>query len=224
MAALGVEMVPPNSPKAKGRVKRMNGPLQDRLVGISDIESANRFLAGKNLRAFNRQFARAAARPIAVQRVVPGHLNEVLRWEAARVGQGDWTVPCEGQRYQLARQREALSLVRREGACASAAQRASAVGVSGPGPQVAESACLGGAEGAASESEADEACKNESGEGTVIKSSVAAGRKFWNGIQVQSRAVRTARLGVRSANRPESRTPSWENERRRTSNEGDILP
>ena len=68
-------------------VERMNGTLQDRLVkemrlaGINDMESANRFLDGKYLRAFNRQFARAAASPMDVHRAVPRNLNEVLSWE-----------------------------------------------------------------------------------------------------------------------------------------------
>ena len=94
--------------------------LQDRLVkemrlaGINHIESANRFLDGKYLRAFNRQFARAAASPLDVHRAVPRNLNEVLSWEEERVVQGDWTVACEGKRYQLDRQHEALSLVRRK--------------------------------------------------------------------------------------------------------------
>jgi hypothetical protein len=48
-----VELILANSPQAKGRVERMNGVLQDRLVkemrlaGINDIASANRFLDGK---------------------------------------------------------------------------------------------------------------------------------------------------------------------------------
>jgi len=77
MAALGVELILANSPQAKGRVERMNGTLQDRLVkemrlaGISEMESANRFLDGKYLRAFNRQFVRAAASPVDVHRAVP---------------------------------------------------------------------------------------------------------------------------------------------------------
>ena len=45
---------------------------------------------------------------------MPRNLNEVLSWEEERVVQGDWTVACEGKRYQLDRQHEALSLVRRK--------------------------------------------------------------------------------------------------------------
>ncbi len=120
MEELGVELILANSPQAKGRVERMNGVLQDRLVkemrlaGIKDMESANRFLEEKFLRAFNRQFAREAASPVDVHRAVPRNLKEVLSWEEERVVQCDWTVTCEGKRYQLDRQHEPLSLVRRK--------------------------------------------------------------------------------------------------------------
>ena len=120
MEQLGVELILANSPQAKGRVERMNGVLQDRLVkelrlgGISDLASANRFLEAQYLRAFNRQFRRAAASPVDVHRGVPRNLNEVLSWEEERVVQGDWTVSCQGKRYQLDRQHEGLSLVRRK--------------------------------------------------------------------------------------------------------------
>jgi hypothetical protein len=120
MEQLGIKLILANSPQAKGRVERMNGTLQDRLVkemrlaGVNDIESGNRFLDGKYLQAFHRQFAHEAASPVDVHRALPGNLNEVLSWEEERVVQGDWTVACEGKRYQLDRQHEALSLVRRK--------------------------------------------------------------------------------------------------------------
>ena len=118
MEQLGVELLLANSPQAKGRVERMNGVLQDRLVkalrlaGISDLESANRFLDEEYLPSFERQFARVAASPVDVHQAVPRHLDEVLSWEEERVVQGDWTVACGGVWYQLDRQHEALSLVR----------------------------------------------------------------------------------------------------------------
>jgi hypothetical protein len=120
MEQLGIKLILANSPQAKGRVERMNGTLQDRLVkemrlaGINDIASANRFLAGKYLRAFNRKFARAAAQPLDAHRKNTHRLQEVLSWEVERVVQGDWTVACAGQRYQLDQRHEALSLVRRK--------------------------------------------------------------------------------------------------------------
>ena len=103
MEQLGVERIPAHSPQAKGRVERMNGVLQDRLVkarrlaGINALESANRFLDGKYLRAFHRRFGRAAASPVAVPRAVPRNWNEALSWAEERVVQGDWTVACGGR-------------------------------------------------------------------------------------------------------------------------------
>ncbi len=119
MAALGVKLILANSPQAKGRVERMNGVLQDRLVkelrlaGISDRDGGNQFLP-KYLAGLNRQFERVAASALDAHQAVPRDLNEVLSWEEERVVQRDWTVGCEGKWYQLDRQHEALSLVKRK--------------------------------------------------------------------------------------------------------------
>ncbi len=116
MEALDVELILAHSPQAKGRVERMNGVLQDRLVkalrlaGINDLESANRFLAETFLPAFNRKFNVVAASPANVHRGVPRELDDMLSWEAERVVQRDWTVAQGGRGYQLDRQHEALSL------------------------------------------------------------------------------------------------------------------
>jgi len=119
MEQLGVELILAHSPQAKGRVERMNGVLQDRLVkalrlaGSNDLESANRFLEETYVREFNRRFGRVAASSLDAHRGVPRNLNEVLSWEVERVVQRDWTVACEGKWYQLDQQHEALSLAGR---------------------------------------------------------------------------------------------------------------
>ena len=120
MSQLEVELILAHSPQAKGRVERMNGVLQDRLVkalrlaGINDLESANRFVDETYLAEFNRRFGRVAASSLDAHRGVPRNLNEVLSWEEERVVQRDWTVACEGKWYQLDRQHEALSLCGRK--------------------------------------------------------------------------------------------------------------
>jgi Helix-turn-helix domain len=120
MEALDVELILAHSPQAKGRVERMNGVLQDRLVkalrlaGISDPENANRFLAEAFLPAFNRKFNVVAASLADVPRGVPRELDEVLSWEDERVVQRDWPVAHGGRWYQLDPRPEALSLVRRK--------------------------------------------------------------------------------------------------------------
>ena len=62
MTDLGIKAIPANSPQAKGRIERLFGTLQDRLIkelrlaGISDIEQANIFLAKTFIPKFNKQF------------------------------------------------------------------------------------------------------------------------------------------------------------------------
>jgi len=120
MEQLGVELILANSPQAKGRVERMNGTLQDRLVKalrleqISDLSRANEYLAKEFLPAFNRRFKVKAASAADVHRCVPRQWDEVLSWEEERVVQRDWTVACSSRWYQLDRQHESLSLAGRK--------------------------------------------------------------------------------------------------------------
>ncbi len=62
MDTLGVRMIPAGSPQAKGRIERLWGTLQDRLVqefilhGIKDVGSANEFMK-KYIKRFNKRFS-----------------------------------------------------------------------------------------------------------------------------------------------------------------------
>ena len=84
MAELGVELILANSPQAKGRVERMNGVLQDRLVkalrlaGISDLAAANEFLNKTYLAEHNWQFQVQAASEADAHQAVPRRLNRPL--------------------------------------------------------------------------------------------------------------------------------------------------
>lgn len=65
---LGIQLITARSPQAKGRIERLWGTLQDRLVkelrkaGANDLESANRVLAAY-LPKFNARFQIQAAQP-----------------------------------------------------------------------------------------------------------------------------------------------------------------
>jgi len=83
---LNIEILCANSSQAKGRVERANRTLQDRLLkelrlaGISDIETANTFLAGFTER-FNARFAKAPRRPDDLHRALniePDRLRDVF--------------------------------------------------------------------------------------------------------------------------------------------------
>ena len=73
MKELGVKMIFAHSPQAKGRIERVFGTLQDRLVwemrieGISNIEEANRFLPSF-LEKHNKRFSIKPANPFNAHR------------------------------------------------------------------------------------------------------------------------------------------------------------
>jgi transposase len=121
MEELDVELILANSPQAKGRVERVNGTLQDRLVKamrrakIKDLETANRFLQEKFLAAFNRRFVRKAARPGDLHRRVTRGIDmaRVLSIRETRQVQNDWTVRFENRWFQLAEMHQKLALAGR---------------------------------------------------------------------------------------------------------------
>jgi len=61
---IGIELIVAHSPQAKGRIERLFGTLQDRLIkemrlkGISNKKTANAFLEKEFLPWFNNRFAR----------------------------------------------------------------------------------------------------------------------------------------------------------------------
>jgi len=122
MEELEVKVIMAHSPQAKGRVERVNGTLQDRLVKalrrakISDLESANRFLREKFLPPFNRRFVKKAAKPGDLHRRVPRGLDlgRVLSIRETRVVQNDWTLRFENRWFQLAQTHQKLALAGRE--------------------------------------------------------------------------------------------------------------
>jgi transposase len=122
MEELDVRIIMAHSPQAKGRVERVNGTLQDRLVKalrrakIHDLALANQFLQEKFLPAFNRRFAKKAVKAGDLHRRVPRGLDLscVLSIRETRVVQNDWTLRFENRWFQLAEQHQKLTLAGRE--------------------------------------------------------------------------------------------------------------
>ena len=101
---LGITSITAYSPQAKGRVERLNGTLQDRLVqelrlaGTKDIKAANRFLPGF-LKRFSDHFAVKAEEPgLAYRPLDPAlDLNRILSFGYQRVVAMDNTVRLDGR-------------------------------------------------------------------------------------------------------------------------------
>ena len=111
MNQLGVRVIHANSPQAKGRVEKMNGTLQRRLVKemrlnkINTIEDANKFLKEVFIPKFNRQFAVAPKKENDLhQQLSAGeknNLDKILSIQSERVINNDYTVQFKTQYFQL---------------------------------------------------------------------------------------------------------------------------
>lgn len=105
---LGVKVIHAHSPQAKGRIERLFGTLQDRLVkemrlsSIATREEANAFLR-EYLPAFNRRFQVTPANKANVH-VKPEpyfNLDRYLCLKTNRTVRNDNTVAHEGKLYQI---------------------------------------------------------------------------------------------------------------------------
>ena len=105
---LGVEVVHAYSPQAKGRVERLFGTLQDRLVkemrlrGIQTIQEGNDFLR-QYLPVYNRRFSVRPLKPNNLHRPLPKglELNSILCIKAERTLRNDFTVAYNRKLYQI---------------------------------------------------------------------------------------------------------------------------
>lgn len=116
---LEIEMISARTPQAKGRVERLFGTLQDRLVkelrerGIRTIEGANRFLVTTFWPAYNAKFARQARDPHSAHRPLTGEqrrkLAYIFSWREDRTLRPDETIQYD-QRHFLLETRGATKL------------------------------------------------------------------------------------------------------------------
>lgn len=105
---LGIESIAANSPQAKGRIERLWGTFQDRLVselrlvGAKTLEEANQVLA-RFLPEYNQKFAVTAREPdIAYRKVEEGFKpEEFFCFKYQRVVGADNVVRFKTQRFQV---------------------------------------------------------------------------------------------------------------------------
>lgn len=111
LESLGVGLRLAGSPQAKGRVERMNGTLQDRLVkelrlrGIATLQAANELLASEWFEELSQRFSKEPAKPANLHRAAPSveQLHTVLAtWDSRKVGR-DAVVRWSNRWFQLER-------------------------------------------------------------------------------------------------------------------------
>jgi hypothetical protein len=105
---LAIELITALSPQAKGRVERLWGTFQDRLVselrllGICTLDDANQFVKSY-LPVFNARFARSPAETENAYRPVPARLdlNLIFAFQYSRLVANDNTVRASGNMVQI---------------------------------------------------------------------------------------------------------------------------
>jgi len=108
---LGIEWIPAYSPQAKGRIERLWGVFQDRLLNelrlenIRTMQEANEYLQKRFLPRYNRKFRVKAIRKDHAYRPAP--LNKILQgilcWKDPRILARDHTFSWEGKLWQVLR-------------------------------------------------------------------------------------------------------------------------
>lgn len=111
MGELSVRVICANSPEAKGRIERLFGTLQDRLVkemrlrSIKDREEANRYLAGEYLTDHNKRFSVIprqegdAHRPLTED--LRKKLPSIFSIQSERRVNNDYTIRFKSRWFQL---------------------------------------------------------------------------------------------------------------------------
>ena len=105
---LGIRWIPADSPQAKGRIERLWGTFQDRLVSelrrarATSLEEANAVLAAF-LPRYNRRFTKPPAHPDPAYRSLPADLalDHICCFKYARTVANDNTVRLEEHLIQL---------------------------------------------------------------------------------------------------------------------------
>jgi hypothetical protein len=109
---LSIRIIGASSPQAKGRVERIHGTSQDRLIkklrrqGIREYEAANTYLAGEYFAGHNARFARRPSSETDFHTPVPPglDLDEVFRLETPHALNNDWVVRHDNRYFQVKRQ------------------------------------------------------------------------------------------------------------------------
>jgi transposase InsO family protein len=111
MRELDIRFLAARSPQAKGRIERLFGTLQDRLVKemrlqkIDTIEKANRFLENVFIPAWEKRFTVMARNPVdAHQPLGKEHrLESIFSIRKPRDVSADYTVSWDGKKWAIAR-------------------------------------------------------------------------------------------------------------------------
>ncbi|MEW6163283.1 MAG: ISNCY family transposase [Nitrospirota bacterium] len=120
LGELGINLIIAGSPQAKGRIERLFGTFQDRLISemrlkkISTREDANRFLHEEFLPDHNMRFTVSPAKEGSAYRKLPSGINldSIFCIKQERTVQRDNTISYRGRIFQIIPQNGRMSYTR----------------------------------------------------------------------------------------------------------------
>lgn len=120
MKDLDIQIIHAKSPQAKGRIERLFGTLQDRLIKelrlekINTVEQANIFLEKIFIPKFNQKFAVTPAKSKnlhkSLTKIDKANLDKTFSVQSTRIVNNDFTIRFKGQWFQLAEKQPTLVL------------------------------------------------------------------------------------------------------------------
>lgn len=120
MKNLDIQIIHARSPQAKGRIERLFGTLQDRLIKelrleeINTVEEANRFLEEIFIPKFNQKFAVLPAKSKNLHKpltkIDKANLDKIFSEQNTRTVNNDFTIRFKGQWFQLSEKQPTLVL------------------------------------------------------------------------------------------------------------------
>ena len=117
---LDITLIPANSPQAKGRIERLFGLLQDRLIkemrlrGIKDYSHANKFLQNEFLPWYNAKYSHKNIKSVYSPLPQDKNLDTIFCIKRERTVGSDNTVQVQGQIIQIPPSNIHLSFAKRK--------------------------------------------------------------------------------------------------------------
>lgn len=121
---LGIEVIFAHSPQAKGRVERMNGTLQDRLIkemrlaNINNIKDANKFIKKEFIPKFKKQFNVKAKKEgnlhTKVTKKEKESLNNIFSRKTQRIVRNDYVIQYKNRYFQLEETQKNIAVYKKD--------------------------------------------------------------------------------------------------------------
>jgi len=121
---LGIKVIFAHSPQAKGRVERMNGTFQDRLIkemrlaNINNIKDANKFIKNEFMPKFKKQFNVKAKKKgnlhIKLTKQEKQNIDNIFSRKTKRTVRNDYVIQYKSRYFQLTEIQDNITVYKKD--------------------------------------------------------------------------------------------------------------